>query len=388
MRFLTELKRRNVIRVGVAYVLIAWVLLQAAEFLLEIAGAPEWTIRALLVLALVALPAVLVFAWIFELTPEGIRREREVPTGASITPHTGRRLDRTIIVLLLIVVAWFAFDEFYLERRATAAPDTAALEPAAPEAPPPLGNQKPSVAVLPFVNLSDDADNEYFSDGLTETLLHLLAQLPDLQVAARTSSFAFKGQSQSVGEIAAALGVANILEGSVQKAGDRVRVTAQLVRADDGFHVWSQSFTRPLEDIFAIQDEIATEVADALGASLLGTGGRPLEGVHTADTRAYDAWLQGLEEQAKFSYISLPLAGRHFRDALALDPEFTEARLSLIRNYLLEFNTGRIDQAAMDAAIDPLLAQVREREPDNPLARAFELVRDVVAQKPGLGRDG
>ena len=387
MKFLQELKRRNVIRVGIAYVLIAWVALQGADFLFDVIGAPDWAIRSLLVVALIGLPVALVFAWVFEVTPEGIRRESEVSPGASITAHTGRRLDRTIIVLLGLVVAWFALDEFFLERRA--APEPAAENrPAAAEPVATPVDDKPSVAVLPFVNMSNDAENEYFSDGLTETLLHMLAQLPDLQVAARTSSFAFKGQSRSVAEIAAALGVAHILEGSVQKAGERVRVTAQLVRADDGFHVWSQNYTRPLEDIFAIQDEIASDVADALGASLLGTGGRPLEGVHTADTRAYDAWLQGLEEQARFSYVSLPLAERHFRDAIAIDPEFTEARLSLIRNYLLEFHTGRIDEAAMNAAIDPLLAQVRERDPGNPLARAFELVREISGPRSDLGREG
>jgi TolB-like protein/predicted Zn-dependent protease len=248
----------------------------------------------------------------------------------------------------------------------------------------PPAPRKESVAVLPFLNLSDDPQNEYFSDGLTETLLHMLAQLPELQVAARTSSFAFKGQNRDVSEIAATLGVAHVLEGSVQKAGGQVRVTAQLVRADDGFHVWSQNYTRPLEDIFAIQDEIAGDVADALGASLLGTDGRRLEGVHTANLGAYESWLKGLEEQAKFAYASLALAESHFKQALAQDPDFYEARVSLIRNHLLAYQTGMTDEAATEAAIRPLLAQVRENDPDNPHARAYELMFVLSAPRVDL----
>jgi TolB-like protein len=375
MTFFAELKRRNVFRIGVAYVLFAWVLLQGADFGLDLVGAPNWIIQALSVVAAVGLPAALIIAWVFELTPEGLKREKDIDRSQSITAQTGRKLDRVIIGVLTVAVVYLLLDKLVLQDL-TDAPDAAPVEvqvaePANDIAPAlELG---PSVAVLPFVNMSGDQDNEYFSDGLTETLLHMLSQLPGLKVAARTSSFAFKGQSVSIGEIAGALGVANVLEGSVQKANDRVRITAQLIRATDGFHVWSQNYTRPLEDIFAIQDEIATDVANALGSSLLGTSRSNLHGVNTSDLTAYDSYLKGLEQQAMYSYGGLGFAENHFKQALARDPGFTEARLALIRNYLFKFSTGLINKDEVRAAADPLIRQVREQQPYNPLARALEL---------------
>jgi len=373
--FLAELKRRNVFRVGAAYAVTAWVLLQILDVVGDILELPEWGGKLILVILVVGFFLALVFAWAFELTPEGLKRDREVDRSQSIAAQTGRKLDRMIIGILALAVAYLLVDKLLLQNLVetphTAAVTVQTAEPAT--APGPAAGQGPSVAVLPFVNMSGDADNEYFSDGLTETLLHMLSQLPGLRVAARTSSFAFKGQNAGIGEIAGALGVAHVLEGSVQKANDRVRVTAQLVRADDGFHVWSQNYTRPLEDIFAIQDEIATDVASALGASLLGTAKPDLQGVSTSDLSAYDSYLKGLEQQAFFSYVSLDSAESHFKQALARDPGFTDARLALVRNYLFKYNTGLIDGDETRALAEPLLRQVREQQPDNVLARALEL---------------
>jgi len=362
----------------VAYVLFAWVLLQGADFGLDLVGAPNWIIQALSIVVATGLPVALVIAWAFELTPEGLKRERDVDRSQSITGQTGRKLDRVIIGVLTVAVVYLLLDKLVLQDLVTvqeAAPDTTQVT-----APP--AEQGASVAVLPFVNMSGDQENEYFSDGLTETLLHMLSQLPGLRVAARTSSFAFKGQNVSIGEIAGALGVATVLEGSVQKANDRVRVTAQLVRAEDGFHIWSQNYTRPLEDIFAIQDEIATDVANALGSSLLGTARSGLRGVNTTDLSAYDSYLKGLEQQAIYSYGSLEAAENHFKQALARDPGFTEARLSLVRNYQLKFNTGLIDRDEVRVAAEPLIRQVREQQPENPLARALELTLDLQLFDP------
>jgi hypothetical protein len=199
----------------------------------------------------------------------------------------------------------------------------------------------------------------------------MLSQLPELRVAARTSSFAFKGQNANIGDIAGTLGVAHVLEGSVQKANDRVRVTAQLIRASDGFHMWSQNYTRPLEDIFAIQDEIASDVVDALGSSLLGSEAPELHVVSTTNLSAYDSFLKGLEQQAIYSYGSLDLAEDHFKQALVRDPDFTEARLALVRNYVLKHSTGMIDDEEVKELTGPLIAQVRETEPENHLARAL-----------------
>jgi TolB-like protein len=381
MPIIQELKRRNVIRVGIAYVLFGWVGLQGVDFALDLISAPNWVIQALSIAVAAGLPIALIVAWAFELTPEGIKREKDVDRSQSISSRTGRKLDRVIIGVLALAVAYLLVDRLFLQDLITPAddaPDTAqAVEPALPPV-----EQGPSVAVLPFVNMSGDQENEYFSDGLTETLLHMLSQLPGLRVAARTSSFAFKGQNSSIADIAGALGVAHVLEGSVQKANDRVRVTAQLIRAIDGFHVWSQNYTRPLEDIFAIQDEIATDVADALGTSLLGAEQPDLRGVSTTDLSAYDSYLKGLEQQAIYSYASLDAAENHFKQALARDPGFTDARLSLVRNYLLQFTTGLIDKDETRAMTDPLLRQVREQEPDNRLARALELVREQLAFDP------
>ena len=258
MSIIAELRRRNVFRVGVAYAVGAWLLLQLTEVLSELLTLPEKVGPIVVALVVIGLPITLILAWLYEMTPQGIMREKDVDRSQSITRQTGRKLDRTIIGVLAVAVAYLLVDKLVLRHSVdpVARSATEVAQDAAPDRP-------ASVAVLPFVNMSNDRENEYFSDGLTETLLHMLAQLPDLRVAARTSSFAFKGENTSVADIAATLGVEHILEGSVQKSGDRVRVTAQLIRAQDGFHIWSQNYTRPLEDIFAIQDEIATDVAAA-----------------------------------------------------------------------------------------------------------------------------
>jgi len=394
MSIIEELKRRNVFRVAIAYILIAWLLLQGLDFGLDLIGAPNWVIQALFLLAAVGLPGVVVFAWVFEMTPEGLKRESEIDRSQSITPQTGRKLDRVIIVVLTLAVGYLMVDRLYLQR-APVQVGTEATSPAAasgaqqaaapPTTPEPAAPAKPSIAVLPFVNMSNDPDNEYFSDGLTETLLNMLAQLPGLQVAARTSSFAFKGQNKSIPEIAEALGVANVLEGSVQKAGDRVRVTAQLIRAADGFHVWSQNYTRPLEDIFAIQDEIATDVATALDESLLG-GGAAVQGVATANVDAYDLYLKAMEQQAIFSFGSLEEAESLFKQALAADPGFIDAKLGLARNYLKKSGTGLIDPATAESAMRPLLEQVRAKQPDNHHARALEIVAMLQSPSSVLDR--
>lgn len=391
MSFFEELKRRNVIRVAIAYGVGAWFILQLSDVVLENISAPEWVMQTIMLVLLIGFPLVIIFAWAFEMTPEGIKKEKDVDRSQSIANKTGRKLDRMIIGILTLAVAYLLIDKLVLQD--TSPPietgsgsislqENLNLTPAKTVAEP-----TPSIAVLPFVNMSGDQENEYFSDGLTETLLHMLAQLPDLQVAARTSSFAFKGKNESITTIAKALGVAHILEGSVQKAGDRVRITAQLIRADDGFHVWSQHYDRTLDDIFAIQDEIAGDVASALGASLLGTEAADLHAVDTTDLDAYDDYLKGLQQQAIFSYGSLDEAENHFKKALAHDPNFDDARLALVRNYLMKNNTGLLNNEDLTARVDPLISQVRERHPDNHLARALELTVSMQIFNPGLSEE-
>ena len=385
MSFFEELKRRNVIRIAIAYGVVSWFLLQLADLVLENIAAPVWVMQTLMLLMVIGFPLAILFAWAFERTPEGLKREKDVDRSQSITTQTGRKLDRAIIGVLTIVVGYLLVDKLILNENGSGSisPDSAQTTELSDQeklnlTPVEVATEAaPSVAVLPFVNMSGDKENEYFSDGLTETLLHMLAQLPDLKVAARTSSFAFKGQNTSVGEIARTLGVAHILEGSVQKSGDRVRITAQLIRAEDGFHVWSQNYTRPLEDIFAIQDEIAEDVAGALDLSLLGGANQAIRGVETTNLTAYESYLKGLEQQAIYSYGSLSIAENHFKQALARDPEFTDARLALVRNYLLKNGTGLIKNEEARLLVEPLIERVREQHPDNRLARALEIVTHI-----------
>ena len=268
MSFFAELSRRNVIRVGVAYVVVAWVVAQVAEFAFENFGAPDWVLKSVVVMLALGLPLVLVFAWAFELTPEGIKLEKEVDRSQSITSQTGRKLDRTIIIVLLIALGWFAWDKF--GETPAPAPTTAATETetTTEEAMAADSTAQKSVAVLPFVAMSSGPDDEYFADGLTEEILNSLAQLPELLVTARTSAFSFKGQDLPIQEIALTLGVRHIVEGSVRRSGERLRVTAQLIRAEDGFHLWSENFDSTSADTISVQENVAEKIATALDVVL------------------------------------------------------------------------------------------------------------------------
>jgi TolB-like protein len=252
MSLIDELRRRNVFRVAIAYVLLGWAVLQGADFLLDLAGAPEWVMRVFAIAGLVGFPFALFFAWAFELTPEGVKREKDLDRSQSIAPQTGKRLNRVIIGLLLLVIVLMAVERVFVVGETDT--DSAPLATAA----------APSIAVLPFVNMSADPDNEYFSEGVAEEILNVLARIPELKVTARTSAFSYKGSEATVAQIARELGVNHVLEGSVRKAGSQVRVTAQLIEAGNDFHLWSETYDRELDDIFAIQDEIAQSIAEAL----------------------------------------------------------------------------------------------------------------------------
>ena len=269
MSFFNELKRRNVFRMGIAYVVVAWVLLQAIDFTLDIISAPNWVMQVFLLAGVAGLPIVLIFAWVFEMTPEGIKRESEVDRSQSVTRSTGHRLDRTIITFLAFAVVLLLAERFISQE---GTPTPIPTEEVAIEEPKITNNTADdtlrSVAVLPFVNMSSDPEQEYFSDGLSEELLNRLAQNDQLRVAARTSSFQFKGKNQDISDIGRQLKVDHVLEGSVRKASNRLRVTAQLIQVDSGYHLWSDTYEREINDIFAIQDDIALAITDALEAEL------------------------------------------------------------------------------------------------------------------------
>lgn len=297
MSLFSELKRRNVVRVGVAYAVIGWVIAQIAEFAFENFGAPEWVLKTVVVLLLLGLPLALFFAWAFELTPDGVKREKDVDRSQSITTQTGRKLDRTIIAVLAVALAWFAWDKFS---------DTAETMPASESPAQAVTNsdltistpselENKSVAVLPFVAMSSGPDDEYFADGLTEEILNSLAQLPELLVTARTSAFSFKGQDIPVQEIAAALGVKHIVEGSVRRSGERLRVTAQLIRADDGFHLWSDNYDSSSTDTIAVQENIAEQIAAAMDVVLDEQKREAMKQAGLRDVEAFTIYQKGLK---------------------------------------------------------------------------------------------
>ncbi len=328
---ISELKRRNVFRVAVLYGIVAWVLIQVVDVVMPRLGIPEWGITLVIVLLAIGLPIALIFAWAFELTPEGIKRTREVDPDTSITPHTGHKLNHLIIGVLGIAVTYLLVDKFFLEDTT----DPGASQVQVVEMP-----SLTSIAVLPFVDMSPDKDQEYFTDGISEELLNLLAKIQDFKVAGRTSSFAFKNKNEDLRVIGEKLGVATILEGSVRKQKDQIRVTAQLVKVDDGYHLWSDTYDRKLDDVFAIQDEIATEVVSALKHKLLGAEDKAVlaSAPRTRNTEAYTAYLRGKHVMRVRNEENLYIALREFRHATSVDPEFAPAWASVANAYTLLAN--------------------------------------------------
>ena len=289
MSLIAELKRRNVFRVAAAYIIVAWVIAQVAEFAFENFGAPDWVLKSVVVLLLLGLPLAVFFAWAFEMTPDGIKREVEVDRSKSIVSQTGRKLDRMIIVVLLIAVGWFAFDKFVTR------PDTDTTTQVAEVVAPDEGANDKSVAVLPFIAMSSGPDDEYFADGLTEEILNSLAQLPELLVTARTSAFSFKGQDLPIQEIASVLGVNHIVEGSVRRSGDRLRVTAQLIRANDGFHLWSENYDSTSTDTISVQENIAEQIASVLDVVLDEEKREAMKAAGLRDVEAFTLYQRGME---------------------------------------------------------------------------------------------
>jgi len=367
MSFFEELKRRNVIRVGIAYVIVAWLILQFADVVLNNIEAPGWVFQVIMLILGIGLPLALFFAWAFELTPEGIRKEKDIERSESITRVTGQKLNNTIIGLLVLSLGYFALDKFVLDPGRDAAEIASAVQKAQGKVQAPTETQQAekSIAVLPFVNMSSDREQEYFSDGLSEELLNLLAKMPELRVAARTSSFSFKGKNLEIPEIASRLKVAHILEGSVRKSGDQIRITAQLVKADDGYHLWSETYNRQLDNVFQIQDEIAGEVVRALKVTLLNEAPKSRE----TSPEVYQLYLEGQHVRRQVSAPTLPKAINLLKQAVALDPAYAPAWAELAYAYMWEAGVGAtpIDEAFVlaDQAIE------RALEADPGYSRAY-----------------
>jgi len=362
MSFINELKRRNVFKVAAAYVIVGWLILQAGEVLAPALHLPEWVNSMLAFFLLLGFPLALFFAWAFEMTPDGIKKERNVDRSKSITSKTGQTLNYTIIGLLVVMLAYFAYDKFMLQPQVVAPSSSVSTgtEEAAEET-------FETIAVLPFVNMSEDASNEYFSDGLTEELLNILAKIKELRVAGRTSSFAFKGKNEDLRVIGEKLDVKSILEGSVRKdnSGKRVRITVQLINVEDGYHLWSETYDRELDDIFAIQDEIAHKVALALRITLFGEDEARLKQVESTEINAYDIYLQGLQGLNHGGYVQLGNAAEKFQNALALDPSYTPAKLGLVNSWSRLAQTGAITRVEAIRKGLPLLETILIEQPDN-----------------------
>jgi len=305
MGLFTELKRRNVIRVGIAYLIGSWLVMQVADIVLENIGAPDWVMKAILLMLLLGFVIALFFSWAFEVTPEGVKRESEVDRSQSITRVTGRRLDHSIIVMLVIALGYFVWESRLAERApAVVSADT-------------------SVAVLAFDNMSPDPENAFFAEGISEEILNVLAAVDGLRVASRTSAFSFAGSDTPIPEIASQLDVAHILEGSVRKQGMRVRITAQLIDAASDTHLWSESYDRNLDDIFAVQEEIAIAISDALMGAL-GMAQITVS-APTTDMAAYELFLRGRKQFYERGEGPLESSIVDLEAAVARDPEFAEA---------------------------------------------------------------
>jgi TolB-like protein/Flp pilus assembly protein TadD len=307
--FFGELKRRNVYKVAVAYAVVGWLVIQAASIILPTFEAPPWILKVVIFVLIIGFPVALIFAWAFELTPEGLKRTEDVDLTESVTRKTGRKLDFLIIAVLLVVIAALIFQRLH------------------PTAPPPRSNiPEKSVAVLPFENRSEDKANAYFADGIQDEILTRLSKIADLKVISRTSTQHYKSAPENLSEIARQLGVAHIVEGSVQKSGDSVRVNVQLIKAANDSHLWADTFDRKLTDIFSVESEVAKAIADQLRAKLTGQEEQVITAKPTDNIEAYEAYLRGLAYSLKpLNTANLLGAQKYLREAVRLDPKFALA---------------------------------------------------------------
>ena len=393
MSVIQELKHRNVFRLAIIYIITAWLIIQVVETIFPAFGFSEAAIRiAVIALGIGFIPA-LILAWVFEITPEGIKKEKDVDRSQSITPQTGKNLDRTIIVALVVALGYFAIDKFVISKfRESSIAQTARQEGRSEALVESYGNK--SIAVLPFVDMSREGDQEYFSDGISEELLNLLAKIPELRVISRSSAFSYKGKDIKLADVARELNTAHILEGSVRKAGNKVRITAQLIEARSDTHLWSETYDRTLDDIFAIQDEIALEVVEQLKVTLLGAA--PM--VKETDPEAYALYLQarhlGRQGTAEAFEQSIAL----YKRALTIDPEYPAVWIGLAEIYSKQASNGqrpmdegiRMAREAADQAmvIDPEYAPTHGQlgliamDYDNDLAAAARYYERALALDP------
>jgi len=347
----TEIKRRNIFRVAGVYAVVGWILMQVVSVMTPALNLPDWVDSFFAVALIIGFPIAMLLAWAFEMTPEGVKRAENVKDGNSITTKTGRKLDYAILGGLVVVGALIVGSRF-LPQEMTApeiAQQAGTLETNITDE----TDERPSIAVLAFADMSADGDQEYFSDGMAEEILNALAKIPDLRVAGRTSSFSFKGKDEDLTVIGQTLQVGHILEGSVRKQGERVRINAQLIKADDGFQLWSETYNGTLDDIFDLQEKIARAIAGELQVLLNVGEDTRLADMRTNNKQAYDLYLQGwaLSRQG-FNEGAMAKAVTLLEGAVALDPQFADAWSALafahynIPNYTTVKDVGAFNTKA------------------------------------------
>jgi TolB-like protein/Flp pilus assembly protein TadD len=379
--FLEKFKRRNVGRVAILYIVVCYLILEPFEMFFHLLDLPVWTGRTAVALMVLGFPVALLLAWIYEITPEGLKPSAAVDPTQSIARQTGRKLDRAIIAVLAVALTYFVLDKFWLSKHAIAQPkefgphETAARAPVAASTKaqatePAFAPPAHSIAVLPFVNMSGDTTQDYFSDGISEEILNSLSRLNALQVAARTSSFSFKGQNIDLTNIAHKLNVGAILEGSVRRTGNTVRITAQLINSVSGFHMWSQTYDRKLTDILKVQADVASAVAQQLKIRLTSTETETLELGGTQNSAAYEAYLRGAQLLANWDTgeVDLRAAKVALDQAIALDSKYALA-------YAKQSNV--LTAIAVFIATPDEIADVREH--------ALRAARRAVELAPELG---
>ena len=365
MSFFAELKRRNVFRVALAYVVLAWIIMQVGDTLAPALRLPESVNSILAFFLILGFPLAMFLAWAFELTPEGLKLEKDVNRDTSITPTTGRKLDRTIIALLVVALGYFIWQSQLPSNE-----------------PEPTTSNDQSIAVLPFENMSSDAEQEYFSDGLSEELLNLLAKIPELRVSSRSSAFSYKGKDFKISDVGRELNVAHVLEGSVRKSGNKVRITAQLIEAETDVHLWSETWDRTLDDVFVIQDEIAKAVVDELKVRLLGE----LPQVAATDGEAYSLYLQARYALNQRTFESLARGEELMKSAIDIDSNYAPAWAYLAFIYSAQGDVGyRLTDEVYRLGIDSV---DRALELDPNYGRAHAILSDLLTSFGGDYRGG
>ena len=354
--FFVELKRRNVYKVAVAYAVVSWLLIQVATQVFPFFEIPNWAVRLVVLLLILGFPVALILSWVFELTPEGIKRESEVAHEQSKTRHTGRRIVGLTIVVAVIAAGLLVFQLLRSKSAVTPRQSEAVTGSAGPAA----EIAAKSIAVLPFDNLSDDKSNAYFAEGIQDEILTRLSKIASLKVISRSSTQKYKSSPDNLRDVGKQLGVANLLEGSVQKIANAVHVNVQLIRAATDEHLWAESYNRKLDDVFGVEGEVASAIADQLNAKLSGTEQKAVTDKPTQNTAAYDAYLRGLSiEHNQYSYEAYQQAARNYVEAVQLDPNFAFAwaRLAVLRSFLyfnavdLNTNTAGAVKEATDRAM-------------------------------------